>query len=86
MFDVSFTIGLIAVVLLNIGMLPQIIRIIKYKDSQALSLLNLYAMCFGLAIMFFKAGFDDNTFFVINYGVALVLEVVLLFVTHLYRR
>jgi len=86
MISNSFGFGLVAVVLLNAGMLPQIIRVIKYKDSQAISLLNVYMATVGLFIMLIKASLDNNTFFMINYLVATVLEVALLLATHLYRR
>ena len=80
------TLGLVAIFLLNIGMLPQISRVVKRQDSQAISLLNLFCMCLGLGIMLIKAATEDNTFFVTNYALALMLEVALLCVTIRYRR
>lgn len=84
--SVSFAVGILGIILLNIGMLPQLVRIIKYKDSQAISFLNVWMAVIGLFVMLAKSSIDGNLFFMLNYGVALALEVALLFVTYTYRR
>lgn len=80
------TLGLVAIILLNVGMYPQISRVVKRQDSQAISLLNLFCMCLGLGIMWLKASVENNTFFVVNYAIAFLLEIILLCVTVRYRR
>lgn len=78
-------IGVVGTVLLNISTVPQILRIIKLKDSKSISISNVLLAVLGLGIMLLTALKSDTAIFIFNYVVALVLEFVLLITTLKFR-
>ena len=79
-------IGIVGSILLNFAILPQIFRVIKLKDSQEISLTSIFMALIGIIIMYFKAYSEHSKFFMLNYTLCGVLEVIFLFVTLKYRR
>lgn len=79
-------VGFIGIFLLNISMLPQIIRIIRLRSSTAISVINVSLAIVGLMIMLGQAAYEHTTFFTLNYAIALILEVVFLAITLYYRK
>ncbi len=79
-------IGVIGTILLNIATLPQIQRIIRLRDSKSISISNILLAITGLGIMLLTALKSDTAIFILNYVIALVLEVALLVTTLYYRR
>lgn len=79
-------IGVLGTILLNIATIPQILRIIKLRDSKSISISNVLLAVIGLGIMLITALKSDTAIFILNYVVALVLEIVLLIITLKYRK
>ena len=78
-------IGVIGIFLLNISMLPQIIRIMRLRSSTAISIINVSLAIMGLMIMLGKAAYEHSAFFTMNYAIAVILEVAFLAITLYYR-
>lgn len=73
------------VLILNFSVLPQVVRIIRLQDSRDISILNVLMAIVGFSILYSKATYDSSRFFMFNYGVSLVLELLFLLVTLKYR-
>lgn len=79
-------IGLIGIILLNFSVLPQIIRIVRLKDSQDISILSILIALIGIGIMLIKAYAEKSSFFMLNYELCGALDLIFLYVTLRYRR
>ena len=78
--------GVVGVVILNFATVPQIIRVVRLDDGRSISI-TACAMCIlGLGIMYINAWKEQSLIFMINYTLALGLELILLFVTLLTRK
>ena len=78
--------GFIGIILMNVSLIPQIYRVFKLKDSEALSITNVLCTTIALLIFYFQAVHVHNSLFTINYFVGTALEVILLFGVIRYRR
>jgi uncharacterized protein with PQ loop repeat len=78
--------GLAGIFLMNVSMLPQILRIIKLKNSKAISITNVVLTGIALIIFYEQAAESKNTLFCINYIIGTLLQTALLITTLLYRK
>lgn len=71
---------------MNASMLPQIYRIIKIKNSEAISITNVLLTGVALVIFYRQAIEMHNMLFCANYFIGTVLQIVLLTATIWYRK
>ena len=78
--------GYVGIVLMNASMIPQIYRVIRLKNSEALSFINLTMTSAALIIFYGQALKAGNPIFCINYVIGAVLEIILLIAALKYRK
>jgi len=78
--------GFVGIILMNISMCPQIYRIIKLKNSEAISIANVVLTGVALIIFYGQAVESKNVMFCVNYVIGTLLQAVLLIATLWYRK
>jgi len=77
--------AIVGIIIMNMSMIPQISRIIKLKNSHAISLMNVWTTLIALIIFYGLAVVDKNAAFIWNYLIGITLQIILVGATIIYR-
>ena len=80
------TLGIIAGSITSIAMLPQLIKILKEKDSENLSWVTLAILVFGLSLWVYYGFLKDDLPVILSNAFAVVLNVILLICFFVYKK
>lgn len=78
--------GILASILTAISMLPQLIKMIKEKDAENVSILMLFVLLAGLGLWMYYGILIKNWIIIISNGFSVFLNVILLIYTIRYKK
>lgn len=78
--------GILASILTAISMLPQLIKMIKEKDAENVSILMLFVLLAGLGLWMYYGILIKNWIIIISNGFSVLLNVILLIYTIRYKK
>lgn len=79
-------VGIIASVLSAVSMLPQLIKILKEKDAENVSMLMLSVLLAGLAMWIYYGVLIKDPIIIISNSFSVLLNLVLLFCAFRYKK
>lgn len=79
-------VGIIASVLSAVSMLPQLIKILKEKDAENVSMLMLSVLLAGLGMWIYYGTLIKDPIIIISNSFSVLLNLVLLFCAFRYKR
>ena len=80
------TLGIIAGSLTSISMLPQLIKILKEKDSENLSWVTLAILISGLSLWVYYGFLKDDLPVILSNAFAVILNIILLVCFFVYKK
>ena len=78
--------GILASILTAISMLPQLIKMIKEKDAENVSILMLFVLLTGLGFWMYYGILIKDWIIIISNGFSVLLNVILLIYTVRYKK
>ena len=79
-------IGLIAGVITSASMLPQLVKVIREKDAQHLSLSMIYILIIGLSFWVYYGFLKNEIPIILSNSFAVLVNVTLLICYYIYRK
>ena len=78
--------GLVAGGITSVAMLPQLIKVLKEKDVEDLSLLMILALIFGLSLWVWYGFLKDELPIILSNAFAVLVNICLLIAYFIYRK
>ncbi|SIQ69543.1 MtN3 and saliva related transmembrane protein [Chryseobacterium sp. RU37D] len=78
--------GIIAGILTSISMIPQVVKVIKEKDAENLSLVMLFVLITGLSLWIWYGFLKDELPIILSNAIAVLVNITLLICFFIFKK